>query len=668
MNRATILPFIFFILGTFLYGKIHQLELHISEKLISPTGRNVVALAINDSIPGPTLRFQVGDIARIRVFNELKSEKTLLHWHGLLVPNSQDGVPGVTTPAILPGSFHDYEFELKHAGTYWYHSHYGLQEQRGIYGAIIVDPINPDPLEPVFDSEEVLILSEWTDENPDEIVRKLKMGDEWYTIRKNNQQSIWGAAKAGMLTEYLENQWVNMPPMDISDIAYDAFWINGKPTFDLPEAGGKKVKFRVINAGASSYFYIHSSTGSLTITGADGMPVTPVSVDRLLIGNGETYDIIVTIPLNGKYQLQAIAQDGSGSASVFLGEGELISVLKIPPPDLYSMDWMIAGLNLDDPDEPESARPLPPYAKLKARAPTKLPANAPVREMELRLTGNMLRYVWSFNGKTVKDDSTIRVKRGEILRLHFINDTMMHHPLHLHGHFFRLLNGQGDFAPLKHTFDVPPMGQRKIEFYADEHGDWVFHCHQLYHMKSGMTRVFSYDDQGVDHIPNLDYDSMNPWNYNLSASLQNSMTHGKVGLFRAKDDLFLKWSKGFEHGHYETDLILKRFYNMDWSFFGGYRWTNKIKAKNRAFAGLIYRLPFLSHASLSLDDRGDSRVGLSKELQLTNRITWDNDLEYDTLLDWDWQSTLSYRLNQEFSLDGSYHSEHGWGAGIRFRW
>ena len=180
-------------------------------------------------------------------------------------------------------------------------------------------------------------------------------------------------------------------------------------------------------------------------TGADGMPVNPVSVDRLLIGNGETYDIIVNIPLNGKYQLQAIAQDGSGSASVYLGRGELMPVPRIPSPDLYSMEWMTAGLNPDDPDEPELARPLPPYAKLKARVPTKLPANAPVREMELRLTGNMVRYVWSFNGKTVKDDSTIRVKRGEVLRLNFINDTMMHHPLHLHGHFFRLLNGQGDF-------------------------------------------------------------------------------------------------------------------------------------------------------------------------------------------------------------------------------
>ena len=653
------------------HSAVVRYDLTISEKIISPEGKRVTALAINDSIPGPTLRFRVGDIARIRVHNRLPKEDTLLHWHGLLLPNAQDGVPYLNTPPIPAGKFFDYEFPLTHAGTFWYHSHKGLQEQRGLYGAIVVEPAQVAG--PPVDREHVVVLSDWTNEHPDEVMRTLLRGDEWYAIRKGNMQSIWGAHKAGALGEYFSREWSRMPPMDISDVAYDAFWANGKKRMPLESKGGDRVKLRLINAGASTYFYVHSATGPLTIVAADGQNVEPVQVKRLLMGMGETYDVIVTLPASGRYEVRATAQDGSGHASIFLGAGAEHLAKNIPKPDLYSMDWMVAALNMDEKDEqplntPEPPRPLSPYRKLRALASTQPPATAPVREIELRLTGNMQRYMWSFNGKMLKEESTIPVKRGEVLRMKFINDTMMHHPLHLHGHFFRLLNGQGNFAPLKHTVDVPPMARAAIEFLASEQGDWIFHCHLLYHMKAGMSRVISYDDQGANHKPNLDYKSMNPWTFNMDATVQNNFSEGRAGWRNARNNLDFTWDYGFEEEEYEMDLVWKYYHNHNWSSLYGYRFTNELDAKDRAFSGAQYRLPLLAYSTLTVDSEGDLRTGLAKSLQLTQRLSLVNELEYDTHSDWEWRGGLDYRLNKRWSITGGYHSDHAFGIGLNFKW
>ncbi|MGY8649708.1 MAG: multicopper oxidase domain-containing protein [Verrucomicrobiia bacterium] len=653
------------------HSAVVRYDLTISEKIISPEGKRVTALAINDSIPGPTLRFRVGDIARIRVHNRLPKEDTLLHWHGLLLPNAQDGVPYLNTPPIPAGKFFDYEFPLTHAGTFWYHSHKGLQEQRGLYGAIVVEPAQV--VGPPVDREHVVVLSDWTNEHPDEVMRTLLRGDEWYAIRKGNMQSIWGAHKAGALGEYFSREWSRMPPMDISDVAYDAFWANGKKRMPLESKGGDRVKLRLINAGASTYFYVHSATGPLTIVAADGQNVEPVQVKRLLMGMGETYDVTVTLPASGRYEVRATAQDGSGHASIFLGAGAEHLAKNIPKPDLYSMDWMVAALNMDEKDEqplntPEPPRPLSPYRKLRALASTQPPATAPVREIELRLTGNMQRYMWSFNGKMLKEESTIPVKRGEVLRMKFINDTMMHHPLHLHGHFFRLLNGQGDFAPLKHTVDVPPMARAAIEFLASEQGDWIFHCHLLYHMKAGMSRVISYDDQGANHKPNLDYKSMNPWTFNMDATVQNNFSEGRAGWRNARNNLDFTWDYGFEEEEYEMDLVWKYYHNHNWSSLYGYRFTNELDAKDRAFSGAQYRLPLLAYSTLTVDSEGDLRTGLAKSLQLTQRLSLVNELEYDTHSDWEWRGGLDYRLNKRWSITGGYHSDHAFGIGLNFKW
>ena len=649
-------------------GAVVRYELTIAEKVIAPAGKRVTALAINDSIPGPTLRFRVGDVARIRVHNRLPKEMTILHWHGLLVPNAQDGVAFLNTPPIAPGKSHDYEFRLKHAGTYWYHSHMGLQEQRGLYGAIVVEPAEPQG--PAVDAEHVVVLSDWTNEHPDEVMRSLRRGDEWYAIRKGNQQSLWGAWRAGALGEYLSREWSRMPPMDISDVAYDAFWVNGSPRTLLPGRGGGRVKLRLINAGAATYFYVNSATGPLTIVAADGMPVRPVEVRRLLMGMGETYDVVVTLPAAGRYEVRATAQDGSGHASMFLGEGDDHLAPDIPKPNPYSMDWMIAGLEKDERplNAPELPRPLSPYRKLRALASTQPPADAPVREIELRLTGNMLRYTWSFNGKTLKEESTIPVNRGEVLRMKFINDTMMHHPLHLHGHFFRLLNGQGDFAPLKHTVDIPPMARETIEFHANEQGDWIFHCHLLYHMKAGMSRVISYDGQGPGHQPRLDLSHMDPWTFGLEATLQSNLTHGQAGWRSMRHDLDVIWEYGFGDDEYELDLQWKRTFSPDWATLAGYRFANEHGARDRAFGGVQYRLPLLAEGTLTVDTEGDLRPGLAKTFQLTDRWSFINEIEYDTNTRWEWNSSLEYRINKRFSITGGYHTDHGFGGGILFRW
>ena len=644
-------------------------HLTISEKLIAPTGKKVQALAINGSIPGPTLRFRVGDWARIRVTNALPKEETSLHWHGLLVPNEQDGVPYVTTPPIKAGASHLFEFELTHPGTYWYHSHTGLQEQRGVYGSIVVEPSEADPDPP--DREYVVVLSDWTNEHPDEVMRTLVRGDEYYALRKGNMQSLWGAHKAGALKDYLEREWTRMPPMDISDVAYDAFWINGQPRIELVGKAGERIKLRIINAAASTYFYIHSAAGPLTIVAADGPRVQPVEVNRLLIGMAETYDVIVTLPGDGRYEVRATAQDGSGQASLFLGTGAERLAEEIPKPDLYRMEWMTAALEAPEKplDAPEPARPQAPYRKLKSTTPTQTPADAPLREIELRLTGDMQRYIWSLNGRTLMEESTIPVKHGEVLRLKLINDTMMHHPMHLHGHFFRLLNGQGAYSPLKHTVDVPPMGSRTIEFEADEVGDWLFHCHLLYHMKAGMTRVISYTDQGADHRPLLDTKHMNPWRFNLGGTVQNNFTEGHAGWRNDRNNVGLDWEHGLNrHEEYEIDLIWKRYFNPNFSTIAGYRFTNSPGTRDRAFGGVLYRLPFMVEGMLTMDTEGDMRPGLSKTLQLTDRLSLSNEVEYDTHSHWEWSSTLDYRYHKRCSIATGYHSNFGFGGGINFRW
>lgn len=682
-------------------GPLVEYDLYITEQTVSPAGKPVRGLTINGGIPGPTLRFREGDFARIRVHNQLKDEETSTHWHGLLLPNQEDGVPHVTTPPILPGKTHTFEFELRHSGTYWYHSHTHLQEQSGVYGSIVVTPRGGEPVK--ADREQVLLLSDWTDIDPHEVQRMLMRGSDYFGLMRRNSQSILGAAQKGMLKDYFKREWSRMAPMDVSDVGYHAFLINGQRSTQIAGKPGERVRLRLINASAATYFYLHSSAGPLTIVAADGPPVEPVKVERLFMAIAETYDVLITIPASGQYELRATTQDGSGHASAFFGEGKLTPANDPPRPNLYKMDEML-NLALEEKEEDPRAslnlpRPGSPYRVLRAPQDTTLPAKLPRRKITLHLTGDMNRYIWSFDGKTIAQEPYVMIKKGEIIELELINDTMMHHPIHLHGHFFRLLMGQGARSPLKHTVDVPPMTSRTVEFEANEEKDWMFHCHILYHMMSGMARVFRYEGAPGNSSPGMGHGetvtassaqptSMNAEDHSLhhaaglgehshdmayvwgAASIQSHMSEGLLTWMNPKNDLLLSWEVGWvgvDKTQYEVDALYQRYFNANFQAFIGARLTNDPDAEDRAVIGLNYRLPFMTWASLSLDSEGDARISLARRFQLTPRLGVFGRVEYDTRTRWEWTAGADYTLTRSTSLITQYHSEFGLGAGVLIR-
>jgi FtsP/CotA-like multicopper oxidase with cupredoxin domain len=653
-------------------AETREYDLVVDEGEVEIAGKPRRAMRINGSVPGPTLRFTVGDEAVIRVRNRMRTE-TSIHWHGVLVPNDQDGVPYLTTPPIAPGTTFTYRFPLKHAGTYWYHSHTGLQEQVGVYGSLVISPAEGEPVK--ADREHVVVLSDWTDEDPSEVMRTLMRGSDWYSVRKGTLPTIAGAWREGKLGPYFRMQWSRMPPMDVSDVAYDAFLANGRERIDLEGRPGETIRLRVIAASAATNFFLHSALGPLTIVAADGPAVEPVPVDGFLIAIAETYDVIVKVPPDGAWEIRATAQDGTGHASIFVGSGADHPAPDIPKPDLYSMDHLLGGAmeSLGRGAAPaEAARPLSPYRALRALSPSRAPEGAPLREIELRLTGDMTRFLWSFDGRTLAEDGTIRIRHGEVLRIALVNDTMMNHPIHLHGHFFRVLDGDDGKAPLKHTVDVPPMGRRTIEFDANESGDWFFHCHVLYHMDAGMARVFSYGPPG--HEPTLDPAMEGRIWLVGEAMVLTHMTAGHAMLMRGRDDFGVAWDAGYGHRthhehdvEYESDAYWEHFFDEDLSGAVGARFTNEEHANDRAFAGVSYRLPLLARARFEIDTRGDARVGLAKEFQITDRLALSLSGHYDTGTHAEGRAGLEYTLGKAWSLAAEAHSDHGVGVGIVFR-
>ncbi len=666
--------------------RVVEYNLTIAEQIVSPTGKAVRGFTINGGIPGPTLRFREGDFARIRVHNQLKRETTSTHWHGLLLPNEQDGVPHVTTPPIQPGTTHTFGFDLRHSGTYWYHSHTHLQEQNGVFGSIVVLPRGGEPVK--ADREQVLVLSDWTNTDPMEVMRMLMRGSDYFGLMRRNSQSILGAWQRGNLKDYFSREWSRMMPMDISDVGYHGFLINGLRQTRIEGKPSERVRLRIVNASAATYFYLHSSAGPMTIVAADGPAVQPVKVDRFLMAIAETYDVIVTIPASGQYELRATTQDGSGHVSAFFGSGSLKPATDPPRPNLYQMDDMLTLALEEQEDDVRASLKLPrpgsPYRVLKSVNETTLPAKLPRRKITMHLTGDMNRYIWSFDGKTIAQEPYVMIKRDEIIELELVNDTMMHHPIHLHGHFFRLLMGNGRYSPLKHTVDVPPMSKRVVEFEANEAKDWMFHCHILYHMMSGMARVFRYEDeppsaatatataedQSLHHAAGLgehSHDMAYVWG---AASIQSHMSEGLLTWMNPKNDLLLSWEvgwQGVDNPEYEIDALYQRYFNLNFQAFIGGRFTNDPDAEDRAVAGINYRLPLMVWANVSLDSEGDARFTLAKRFQLTPRLGVWGRVEYDTNTRWEWTTGADYTLTRRTSITAQYHSQFGLGAGLLFR-
>jgi FtsP/CotA-like multicopper oxidase with cupredoxin domain len=669
-KRIMIQIFLLLFCANLVFAEKVEYKINIDYTTINLTGKNIKAMALNGSIPGPTLRFQEGDSARIS-FHNLMDVPTSIHWHGILLPYRQDGVPYVTNPPIEPGETKIFEFPIKQSGTYWFHSHTGLQEQRGVYGSIVITPRKGERIS--TDHDEVVILSDWIDENPNEVLRTLKSGNEYYSLKKGSLQSLFGAIKKKALTSVIRRSLMRMPPMDISDVAYDAFLANGRIETNLTAEPGEKVRLRFINAATATYFNVQFSGGPIQIVAADGKDVQPVKSDRFLMAIAETYDLIVTVPDKGSYEFRATAQDGSGHTSIFIGSGKRIFAPDLEKPNLYKMEMPMhhskKKMKVMPTIKVKDNRTSTPYKQLRSIDKSTLPDENPTREITLNLTGDMERYIWSINGETLAKDNTIRIRHGENVRFVLVNKTMMHHPMHLHGHFFRMLNGQGNYSPLKHTIDVPPLATRIIEFEANEYNDWFFHCHILYHAKSGMARIVSYEDKELD----MDLQKIRPklykdtWYPKIIATAQSHMTDGIVALGNSKNILSTTWQVGWQRideTDYDIEQAYDHYFNRFLNVFTGLNITNKYK---RGILGIRYLLPFNFESALRADSEGELRIELAQALQLTSRFGIFGTAEYDTETKKEWLLGGKYTLSKNTALMGQYHSDFGMGAGIEIR-
>ena len=399
-----------------------EYEFDINYQTVNFTGENVRAMSVGGSIPAPTIEATVGDTLRVTFHNKMDVESSI-HWHGILLPNDQDGTPYMTTSPIRAGESFTYEYPIIQHGTYWYHSHTQLQEQRGVYGSLVFHP--KDVEKHKADHEYVAVLSDWTNENPKQVLHNLKKDGDYYALKKDSVQSWLKVLQYGpeAIKNRLNSSWTRMGPMDVSDVGYDAFLLNGKQESTLEGLqGGETVRLRIINASASSYQYVEFSGGPMTIVAADGMDIKPKEVDRLKISVAETYDVLVRLPDdNMAYEFRASSEDGTGYSSLWLGEGHKMTAHTIEKPNPFLTNHSMNGMDMGDmkmdniggvdhskmghamPASNGNIRMMSEYDGLRSLEKTTLPVDNPDREVELELTGNMERYVWSFNNK--KTDS-----------------------------------------------------------------------------------------------------------------------------------------------------------------------------------------------------------------------------------------------------------------------
>ncbi|WP_076070367.1 copper resistance system multicopper oxidase [Sphingomonas montana] len=553
-----------------------DIALRVAHQTMMIDGRTHHAIGINGTVPAPLIRLRQGQDVRIAVTNAL-AEETSIHWHGLLVPFQMDGVPGISFPGIAAGATFEYRFRVVQAGTYWYHSHSGLQEQMGHYGPVVIDPAGPDPI--VADREHVILLSDHSALHPHAIFRKLKQQGGYFNYQK---QTLAGLLAGRDQPAKDRASWggMRMDPTDVSDVTGSTYTylVNGHGPADNWTAlftPGERVRLRIVNASAMTNFNVRIPGLTLTIVQADGQNVRPVTVDEFQIAVAETYDVIVEPTAAIAHTLVAEAWDRSGMARATLapraGMTAAVPALRTRPlatmtdmgmggmGDMAGMDHgaMAAMSAAPDACPPEHAamghcqlagqtgaggmpamshrmrdfanapelprtpvvQTISPMPVDRTGAPPQGLANAghrvlvyrdlvalavnpdvraPSRTLRIHLTGNMERYMWAFDGvKLNAVTAPIPFRAGERVRVTLVNDTMMAHPIHLHGHFFELVTGHGDHAPRKHTVNVAPGGTATFDLTADAIGDWAFHCHMLYHMHAGMMQVVTVRPEGA---------------------------------------------------------------------------------------------------------------------------------------------------------------------------
>ncbi len=786
-------------------GKLITYTLAVGDTTVNFTGKPTPALATNGSIPAPTLRFTEGDTARMLVINRTGGTVSF-HWHGLLLPNEYDGVPLLNTSLIEPGMTHEFIFPIIQHGTYWYHSHTEFQEQKGLYGAIVIQPRQPYP-----EREKVVVLSDFTTQAPWEVLRQLKKHTDWYAIQRDATQSYGKALLRGHLDDQLWLEWQRMPAMDLADIYYDAFLANGQLTDSMSEARpGEKVRLRVINGSASSHFWLHYAGGPMTIVAADGINVEPVEVDKMLIATAETYDLEVVLPRDGRFEFRATSWDRYKHTSLWIGTGARVPAADLPPVNYYglveemrAMMQMMPGMTMSSapaqrpdtklyapgeaptyeqiesqamadmgmdmpmneheghdmpmpaetpPAQDTTEAPMPghqmpataprpghdsvqqqaegnvyhademdgqtmdmtstpgghgdgrkgimltgydqlkaaypddtffDYSMLRATQPTALAEDAPVRVIHLYLSGNMLRYIWMINNKPLSAADKIMINEGEVVRFVFHNTTMMSHPMHLHGHFFRVINGQDQYAPLKHTVNVAPMETTIIEFAATEDRDWFFHCHLLYHMMSGMARIIGYTGSEVPLSTRRDYDKFamddTKWYPAANLSVLNNGYWADVSVFNIYNEFSLEGDGNYD-GNFEAEGKYMRYIGPK-QFLAPYLGAEFNSAADRHFSdvvtptrsralallGVRYFLPMMVWADLRVDHHGRFQLELEREdIPLTQRWRAAAGVEYN-FADQEWEYTIgtSFILGQYWGIAGNYDSEYGWGIGLR---
>ena len=524
-----------------------DIGLTIGHSPFSVAGRTGHAATVNGTVPAPLIRLREGQTVRLSVTNDM-DEDTSIHWHGLIVPFQMDGVPGISFPGVKPHSTFVYEFPIRQSGTYWYHSHSNMQEAMGLYGPIIIDPAGADPV--AYDREHVIVLSDWSFLHPHRLLQKLKQHGGYFNRRKQTLSGLL-QGKDQTLAERMSWGRMLMDPTDISDVTASAYsyLINGHDSagnWTGLFAPGERVRLRIINASAMTNFNVRLPGLPMLVVQADGQHVRPVETDEFQIGIAETYDVIVRPTEAAAYGLIAEAIDRSGQCRATLAP-RLGMVAPIPPlrerplltmrdmgMDMSEMEMGTGGeldlskpaatggamdhsMRMRDPSvAPQvkmgpgvaSLSPMPvdrtadrptglehvdhrvlTYADLKALAP-RSDDPQPTRTLDIHLTANMERYMWSFDGVKFSDGAEpLAFRHMERVRVNLINDTMMPHPIHLHGHFFELVTGEAGSHPFKHTVNVLPGGKVSFDLTADALGDWAFHCHMLLHMHAGMFRV-----------------------------------------------------------------------------------------------------------------------------------------------------------------------------------
>ncbi len=536
----TVLCGIMFILSQATHANLVEYSLVIRQEPVNLTDKAIEKITINGSIPGPALHFVDGDEAVIHVTNKM-NEETSIHWHGLLLPGNMDGVPGFNGfPGIKPGETFSYQFKLRQEGTYWYHAHSMGQEQEGLYGSIVILPKEQEALK--IERDYVIVLSDYSEEDSNSILSNLKMSSDYYQYARRTIGDFFSEVKSKGFKTAWQNakMWgqMRMLPTDLSDVTGYTFLVNGKtPAQNWTGlfSPGERVRLRFINASAMTFYDVQIPGLKMIVVAADGQPVEPVTVDEFRFGVAETYDVIVTPSEDKAYTVVAEPIDRTGFALATLasradmkGESpiqrpralltmadmgmghemngsmqgmnhEMDSMTNMQGMDHAAMGHTMSSMAMPAQDDATGAKD---SGWVNAGTPkgdsalkysdlhylgTQKDTRQPQREVTIRLGGNMERYIWTLNGKKYEEAAPINLEYGERIRLTFINETMMAHPMHLHGMFVQLDNGQPmEKLPNKHTIIVPPGSTSSVLLTANEPGEWAFHCHLLYHMMAGM--------------------------------------------------------------------------------------------------------------------------------------------------------------------------------------